>query len=212
LALSSGTAREPGDVGYASPSGFQQGSEGPTPAGFSASAPACPGVEFVQHALDSVALEVTLRAPENAKSFSFDFNFFTYEFPKYICSKYNDFFVVLMDDGVGGEPSKNISFDNDGNPVSVNNGLLEGCESQEAGGKLFDCPLGDQALLGTGFEQHAATGWLTTNVPVSPGATFRLRFVIWDAGDPMLDSTVLIDNFRFSVEERSGASTSPVIR
>jgi hypothetical protein len=32
--------------------------------------------------------------PSNAKSFSYQQNFFTYEFPNWICSEFNDFFVT----------------------------------------------------------------------------------------------------------------------
>ena len=42
-----------------------------------------------------------------------------------------------------------------------------------------------------------ATGWLTTQAPIAPGETFTLEFMIWDAGDGVLDSSVLIDNFQW---------------
>jgi hypothetical protein len=43
----------------------------------------------------------------------------------------------------------------------------------------------------------ASTGWLHTEVPVRPGAVFTLRFALWDSGDPLLDSTVLLDALHF---------------
>jgi hypothetical protein len=51
---------------------------------------------------------------------------------------------------------------------------------------------------------------LQTNAPVTPGSTIKLRFEIWDSGDEILDSTVLIDNFTFSVEPANGTTTQPV--
>ena len=217
LALSSGAARQPSDPGYASPSGHDTGIMGTTPAGFPKDSPTC----TVQTANDTmaynpVALEVKIRVPTNAKSFKFNFDFYTYEWPVYVCSQYNDFFVALQDPPPPNAQSGNISFDVQGNPVSVNNGFLEVCDPNvgQAGvgyeGKTFQCGLGTAQLGGTGFESHAATGWLETQSPVTPGSEITLRFAIWDMGDPILDSTVLIDNFQFSAEEATGSTTKPV--
>ena len=51
-----------------------------------------------------------------------------------------------------------------------------------------------------------ATGWLTSTAPVQAGETFTLEFMIWDTGDPFLDSSVLIDNFTW-VEGQVAVST-----
>jgi hypothetical protein len=37
-------------------------------------------------------------------------------------------------------------------------------------------------------------------VPVKAGKLVTLRFVLWDSQDPLLDSTVLLDNFQWSLE------------
>jgi hypothetical protein len=154
-------------------SGFdKQFTVGP-PAGFRVSAPACPGVVTGQPH-DGVALRLVIRVPTNANSFSVKENFFTYEFPNFVCSTFNDWFVILMTPMLAGLPNANIAFDQDGNPISVNNSLLQVCDPQDAGGKTFPCPLGSAALAGTGFgqdmglENHAATGWLKTIVNVEP--------------------------------------------
>ena len=84
-------------------------------------------------------------------------------------------------------------------------------------GKQFDCPLGTAELEGTGFVEvfegdvlsHAATGWLETLSPIVPGETFTLRFAVWDAGDGVLDSTVLLDGFRW-VTAAGGIPETPV--
>lgn len=212
LALSTGTARDSDDPEFASPDGVEHGYKSDTPEGFSAESESCPGIEFETKAYDSVALELELRTPSNAKTLSFDFNFFTYEFPNYICSEFNDFFVVLMDPAPDSAVSRNISFDNVGNPVSVNNGFLEVCKAQKAGGKDFPCAQGSEELEGTGFEHHASTGWLNTSVPVEGDTIYTLRFMIWDAGDPVLDSTALIDNLRFTTERTVEPQTRPVVR
>src|SRR5262249_13162866 len=119
LALSSGTAREPTDSGYQDVHGFDKGYTCNSPKGFPKESAACPNIKTGQPH-DAAALEVDIVAPTNAHGFAFNFNFFTYEWPTYICSTYNDFFVALLYPIPMGQPDGNISFDSMGNPVSVN--------------------------------------------------------------------------------------------
>ncbi len=210
LALSSGTGRQPTDPGYQSPGGFNANTSSAQPPGFPIDTPACPGVTTGGTANDPGAIELKIRVPTNAKSFKFNFNFYTYEFPVFICSSFNDFFVALQNPPPANAQQGNISFDSQGNPVSVNNGFLEVCKPQTAGGKNFPCTLGESELQGTGFEGHAATGWLETTSPVTPGSEITLRFMAYDVGDHILDSTVLLDKFQFSAEEATGSTTKPV--
>src|SRR5262249_1904022 len=128
---------------------------------------------------------------------------FTFEWPGYICSQYNDFFLAILSPIPMGQPDGNISFDSMGNPVSVNNAFLEvcGCEGNPpspcfAGGKVFPCALGDTDLIGTGFgfdtnfgEDHGSTGWLQTKAPVPPGSEITIRWAVHDSGDGSLDTT-----------------------
>jgi hypothetical protein len=218
LALSSGTARDPSQPGYESILGYQKGYACGTPEGYPKESPACPGV-VTGAARDGAALELVFRVPTNATRIEVDENFFTLEFPGYVCSKYNDFFVIDMDPKVPSYPDGNVAFDAEGNPISVNNALLQVCEPQVAGGKPFGCPLGTDQLFGTGFDTvddefspapHAATGWLTTRAEVVPGSTVRIRFAIWDSGDGNLDSTVLLDRLRWAKDGDPG--TIPVPR
>ena len=210
LALSSGTAREPGDADYKPVSGADMGTDGLAPTGFPIDSPSCKVVTEKDKAThDPAALEVSLRVPSNAKSFLIDFNYYTYEFPTYVCTKYNDFFVALQFPAPKNAQSGNIAFDGEGNPVSVNNAYLRACKPQTAGNKAFDCPLGVGLLDQTGFDNSAATGWLVTQSPVTPRGLITLRFAIWDMGDSVLDSTVLLDALRFSPDEVPQAGTSP---
>jgi hypothetical protein len=109
----------------------------------------------------------------------------------------------------GASTGGNIAFDQSGNPISVNNALLQACDPQTAGRKEFTCPLGPASLSGTGFgkdtagSDHGATGWLQTQVSVDPslkGKNITLVFAVWDSGDGVLDSTALVDNFVWSTE------------
>jgi hypothetical protein len=202
LALSSGSARDPFQPGYRDLSGFSKGyvSEAPWP--FPRQAPACPGAPFgVPY--DGAALELVIRVPTNAKTVSFNENFFTFEFPTRLCTDHDDTFVAIMSPRT--DPmlvTDNVAFDALGNPISVNSAFLQVCSPRVAGGRKFACPLGPSSLDGTGFDEnkdegpHAATGWLTTTVPVESvkGTDITLRFAIWDSADGLFDSSVLVDN------------------
>ncbi len=196
LGLSSGTARQPTDPGYLPVWGFDKCYTSLGPAGFPGQAPACGTVRFgAIH--DGAALQVVLRVPTNALTMSFDTNFFSYEFPEWVCSVYNDTFVVIMLPTPTGEPSTandNIAFDTMGDVISVNAGFLSVCNPTTTAGShgtgpqhgayTYSCPEGPANLIGTGFgsdspappfsfgiptpqESHASTDWLTTTVSVA---------------------------------------------
>ncbi len=203
LGLSSGSARQPSDPDYQDVGGFDKGYTCNSPVGFPKESPACPGVTTGQPH-DGAGLEVDMVAPTNAKGFSFSFNFFTYEWPDYICSEFNDFFVALLMPFPAGQTDGNISFDSQGNPVSVNNAFLTVCGPPgNYGGKNFTCALGDTKLIGTGFGQdtagsdHGSTYWLETKAPVTAHQAITLRWGVYDSGDGVLDTTTLIDDFQW---------------
>lgn len=225
LALSSGVARAPDQAGYTDDCDEFSLDSGTPPDGYPKNSPACLASGFGMEIYDAVALEVEIRVPTNAKSFAFDSNFYTYEYPGFICDEFNDFFVALLEPKPDTLPDGNILFDQDANPVSVNNSLLQVCVPGDHGGKDFPCPQGEAQLQGTGYDgvsscsvdpgsggiglfpgrnpsmpKNAATGWLKTTAPVKPGSVITLRFAIWDTGDSRLDSLALIDHFAWSVE------------
>lgn len=221
LGVSSGSARQPTDPGYQSVNGFSKGYSCTHPQGFPKESPTC-GVAVTGGCYDSTGLELLVRAPSNAHGFSFNFNFFTFEWPGYVCSTFNDFFTALLMPFPAGQTDGNITFDNLGNPVSVNNAFVEVCGCAggppcTAGGKTFDCSLGTSGLIGTGFgsdlafgQDHGSTSWLVTQAPVDPGSVFTIRFVAYDSGDGVLDSTSLVDNFQWLAEPGTQVGTTPI--
>jgi hypothetical protein len=230
LAISSGIAREGLTLSAWGPSPYRayMCTASRTPAGFPIDSPACHVATATDTvANDAMALELVIKVPTNARSFSFDFDFHTYEWPAYVCSPYNDFFVALLTSAAPTTPAnKNVSFDSEGDPVSVNNALVRVCPGPATvgvdGKRTYDCPLGTGELQGTGFthhpdlelpgQDHAATSWLTTKAEVVAGETITLVFAIWDTHDEQLDSTTLVDDFVWDVEPAGPPETKPVIK
>ncbi|MBI5531636.1 MAG: choice-of-anchor L domain-containing protein [Deltaproteobacteria bacterium] len=151
-------------------------------------------------AYDSANIRLQIRVPTNAQGFSYDFRFFSAEYYTYQCTQYNDYFLAMLTTGAAGIPADhNISFDSLNNPVSVNNGFFQDCAPN--GKNCGTCPNGTGSLLGTGFEtvNGGATEWLTTDAPIVPGELMTLELVVFDVGDHILDTLVLLDNFRWSL-------------
>jgi hypothetical protein len=172
---------------------------------------------------DSVMLKLRLRAPTNAKAFSFNSYFISAEYPEYVCTNYNDQFIALVDTPVPTTPipnpiDKNLMIYNDGVakwPVGINvaNGtdLFRICNATEVMNMTCStsnvnsksCSLGPSQLTGTGFEKPTnsacyiggGTFWLTTSGNVVPGEIVELRIVVWDVFDSAYDSVALIDGF-----------------
>ncbi len=212
--MSSGKMRDSGDPGYAGwatsygtsvnpPAVYLAGHGGslPSSAGCSGNCPAGAGAN------DSVLLRLRMRVPTNAKSFSYDFRFYSSEYQVYQCTQYNDFFLALLASGAAGIPAdKNLSFDSLNNPVSVNNGFFDVCNQKGCN----QCPAGTGDLSGTGMEgPGGATKWLTTTAPVVPGEIITLDLTVFDVSDGTLDSLALLDNFSWLATPSSGPTTGP---
>lgn len=208
-----------GNAGGKDWQGAQPGAgNGTAPPGFPKGAAGCPQDPSVN---DVVNLHLELKAPRNASGIKFDFNFHSGEWPAFICSRFNDGFVAYLSaKGFNGGKPDNISFDAKKNPVSVNNGFFDRCTAGAQVGcegtapSTSTCPAGPAELAGTGFGvlgtycgaggqtvAGGATGWLSSQAPVTPGETFTLDLMIWDTGDGDLDSSVLLDNFQWVAGE-----------
>ena len=195
---------------------------GTAPPGYPKPAQGCQVSDKVN---DVIGLTLQVKVPLNAKGFQFDFDFYSGEWPEWVCTTYNDSFVAWLQSeafpGTGGD--LNISYDSKGNPVSVNNAFFDQCTANASTGCCKSLGLGPEGcsktatgtaacaggpadLSGTGFQDDGtycvapstgggATGWLTTTAPVKAGEVITLQFLIWDTGDVNYDSSVLIDNF-----------------
>ncbi len=189
LALSSGAARTVGQTGACNGISCQINSTATPPTGFPQDDPACPPTKVIA---DDVALELQIRVPTNATGYSFNFKFYSFEFPDWVCDThgYNDQFIALVTPPPTGSyvptgsPGGNISFDSNNHPVSVNLGFFDACDPATSTRFASHCkgttgatcpplpspycPLGLGDLQGTGFDV-----WQTKTGP--DGATRWLQ-------------------------------------
>ncbi len=183
--FSTGNAADANDANppYAA---FQVGADKGTTSGFPAdwvaanggnlpSAPGCPDV-LGNDAFDSVMLTLTIKAPSNARSFSLNADFFSAEYPEWVCSPYNDFLVILLDSAYAGDPpnpaDKNLATYTAPNssvyPVGVNlafgdTGLFRQCKNGPTGCTTESNP-GNQTTC-TGIGELTGTGFDVANPP-----------------------------------------------
>ena len=202
LAISSGYARVPGQSGSCGSLTCTSNGGGSAPPGFPQDVPNCLGSSNIN---DDVALEVKLRSPKNATGYSFNFFFYSFEYPEWVCTSFNDQFIALVNPPPMGPINGNISFDSMTNPVSVNIAFFSVCSG---------CALGTTAMQGTGFNEWndaGGTSWLKTQAPIKGGDEASIRFTIWDTGDQAYDSTALIDNFQWIANGGTvGVGTDPI--
>ena len=226
-ALSSGWAREYDQCIGQGPflGGCPMTGSGTAPPGYPKPAGSCPVDTSVN---DVASVRLVIKVPNNAKGVAFDFNFFSGEWPQWVCTNFNDAFIAyLKSTAFNSGKADNISFDAKNNPVSVNNGFFDRCSPANAtvgcaggAGSKSACAGGSGDLQGTGFyapgshcgQQDSgggATGWLTTKAPVAPGETITLEFMVWDTGDQAYDSSVLIDNFMWQGSDTTVGTFRP---
>ena len=185
--ISNGYAAGESDPGFVAGVDSDMGTSSGFPAdwlaansGMLPNAPNCPPPGSIlgggNTANDPYMLTLKIRVPTNAKSFSMDVNFFSSEFPEYVCTPYNDFFVVLLDSTYNGTPAnpsdKNLAFYQNGSgmkyPLGVNlasggtglftqciNGTI-GCDGSNSG-TISSCT-STAELAGTGMEQADPLG------------------------------------------------------
>jgi len=182
--MSTGSARTPTQSGYCGTSCSVTGN-GVPPAGYPAPVPGCPAGSGVY---DDVGLKLELRVPPGATGFSVDHKLFTFDHPVMVCTQFNDQFIILVDPAPTGALAGNVAFDSNDAPMGAN------CE--------FIIPNAAQThFAGTGFgptsSDSGVTGWLRTSVPVSGGSEITVRLILYDVGDQALNTTVLLDNFRW---------------
>jgi len=208
--LSSGTMRDTNKPGYVAPvPGINHGSSSGLPADFLAAHGGtmpqgstcegnCPSTASVAN--DGVNTRLSLRTPTNVAGFHYRYRFFASDFSSFRCTNFNDWHLALL---VGQHPSlptdKNIAIDPDGHFIRTGDFPFQICQAVGC----YTCPAGLTPMNNTGFEvsgNGAATGWETAKASVVPRETIDLRLMVFDSGDGLYDSTVLLDAFQWLPE------------
>jgi hypothetical protein len=154
---------------------------------------------------DLTQLTLTVKVPEGAESFKFDFIFCSEEWPDFYMSEYNDAFVAERDSSnfyikqIKDEydyvirtelvAPNNFALDPKGNPLNINAGYG------------FD-PNNKHPDTGTGY--GGCTVPLTASAKITNKEQQTVILSIFDASDSVLDSAVFLDNFRFSNQTNEG--------
>jgi hypothetical protein len=144
---------------------------------------------------DLVRLHLQLKVPSEINCASFDFAFYSEEFPEYVGSSFNDTFTAQLNNSslTTGQnytvvAPGNFAFDSQNNIISVNT--------------VFGYS------LETGTTYDGVTPLLRAHTAVVPGATIDVYFSVQDLGDSAYDSAVFLDKFFWSKDPTcsSGAS------
>jgi Bacterial Ig-like domain (group 1) len=134
---------------------------------------------------DVSILETDLLVQAGANCLTFDFKFFSDEFPEFVGSAFNDAFIAELDSSTWTTSGSSISapgnFAHDpvGNVISINAAGVTSMNAANAVGTTYD----------------GATPLLSASTQVTPGP-HTLFLSIFDQGDQILDSAVFLDNLR----------------
>jgi hypothetical protein len=141
---------------------------------------------------DYAEMRIETEVPAGTYGFSYNLAMFSTEYPVYYQSSFNDMYIAWLESE---QWTGNVSFDDFGHPISLNAGFLDYKDAPNP----YDCPAPCQApqLQGTAMQGHAGTRWLTTSAGVTPGEDITFVFGVFDLSDGILDTVVLLDNWRW---------------
>ncbi|MEZ4385624.1 MAG: choice-of-anchor L domain-containing protein [Nannocystaceae bacterium] len=127
--------------------------------------------------------------PPLVESYSFNFVYFSSEWPTYVNTQFNDLLIAWQ---TSEAYTGNVTFIGD-QPLTVTS-LNSYLGSDGYSGN-------EPQLQGTGFEQHAGSDWFGANQNVVAGETLTMTFMIADMGDSILATMAILDNFHWNCEE-----------
>lgn len=148
---------------------------------------------------DVTVLKLDVNVPSGANCMvGLDFRYYSDEYPEYVGSAYNDAFIAELDEtswttsGSAITAPANFAFDPSGNPITINAAGVTSMTMEEAAGTTFD----------------GATPLLRAATPITPGP-HSIYLSIFDQGDHVLDSAVIVDNLRFGYVGDVAADCKP---
>ena len=132
---------------------------------------------------DVTVLKIDLDVPAAANCLTFDFQFYSEEYPEWVGTAYNDAFIAELDSstwttaGTSISAPNNFAFDPSGDVISINSTGVTEMTAANAVGTTYD----------------GATPLLSASTQITPGA-HSLYLSIFDQGDQVLDSAAFVDN------------------
>jgi len=141
---------------------------------------------------DATVLRMGVDVPAGANCVSLDYRFLSEEFPEFVNHDFNDAFIAEIDALTWTTSDNAITHAGDfatapnGAPVSIDGVGGVAATAEEAIGTTFD----------------GATGRVTTKSSITPGAHV-IYLSIFDQGDSIYDSAVMLDRLAFFTEAAS---------
>lgn len=137
---------------------------------------------------DYTELRFSAVVPQGTLAVSLAVAFLTAERPMRFPSEYNDFLIVWLESE---RWTGNIAIHPKlATPIAAN--ALEYAFTNE-----------DPEIADLAFAGHAATDWFRISAMVTPGDTVTLVVALFDAGDGIADSAVLLDDLRWDCDQVS---------
>ena len=148
---------------------------------------------------DVTVLKIDLNVPSGVNCLlGLDFRFLSEEYPEYVGTAFNDAFIAELDkttwstSGSTITDSNNFAFDPAGNPITINAAGVTSMKAGEATGTTYD----------------GATPLLTAATPITPGS-HSLYLSIFDQGDSIYDSAVMLDHLRLGTVANVATDCKP---
>lgn len=132
---------------------------------------------------DVSVLKIDVDVPASANCLTFDFQFYSDEYPEWVNTQYNDAFIAELDSSTWSTSGSTISapnnfaFDPSNDVISINSSGNTAMTAAAAAGTTYD----------------GATPLLSASTQITPGA-HSLYLSIFDQGDQIYDSAVFVDN------------------
>lgn len=154
---------------------------------------------------DMVQLDLVLNPPPDALCASFDFAFYSEEFPEFVDSLFNDTFTAEL-----GGTDLEVVFDSSTFSYMVNAPLnfAFGTEGEII---AVNTAFGVGDITNSTYD--GVTPLLRATTPITPGVPTNIVFTVQDLGDSIYDSAVFLDNFFWSSDPEcsQGTAFAPVI-
>ena len=144
---------------------------------------------------DLVRLHLQLKVPSTANCASFDFAWYSEEFPEFVGTQFNDTFTAQLNNAT-------LDIDQNNNVVAPGNFAFDSQNNIISVNTVF----GISEPTGTTYD--GATPLLRARSAVTPDATIDIYLSVQDLGDSIYDSAVFLDKFFWSQDPNceSGAS------